>query len=88
MPTLSRRQFLLGRGAPPTRPIARVAEGCLEVQGIVCRRCGDACEPRALSFLRIAAGFSRPVVDPDRCTGCGECAAACPAAAITLGTTA
>lgn len=79
----TRREFLLGR-APRPRGVARIAESCLDRQGIVCQACRDACEPRAVRFLPLAGGVSSPVVDEARCTGCGECLAVCPSNAISL----
>ena len=79
---LSRRQFLLG--ARPARRCARVADGCLEAQGIVCQACRDACPAGAVRFFPIAGGFARPAIEPARCTACGDCLPACPANAIAL----
>ena len=84
MPVNTRRDFLLGRSTRPTRPVARIGEGCLEGNGIVCQACRDACLPRAVRFLPLGGGIARPVIDESRCTGCGDCAEVCPGNAISL----
>ena len=62
---------------------ARTTETCLAVRGIVCSSCRDACGDAAIAFPPTRA-VPRPRVDPDRCTGCGACVSACPAAAVAL----
>ena len=83
-PAVSRRQFLFGGARNSHATVASVGDDCLEARGIVCRACGDACDARAVQFLPLAGGLVKPVVDPALCNGCGVCAAACPAAAITI----
>ncbi len=63
---------------------ARVAETCLERQGVVCRLCDDACPTRALRFRPRPGGHAEVAVDEQRCTGCGACVARCPPDAIQL----
>lgn len=63
---------------------AWVGERCLSVQGITCRACEDACDARAIRFRLALGGRSRPLIDLDRCTGCGGCSHSCPVQAITL----
>lgn len=84
----SRRQLLFGRfsqqtlqtGAP--RPV--FGEFCLPRQGVVCRSCGEACEPAAILFRPAAGGVAQPFLQVERCTGCGECRAVCPVDALRL----
>jgi ferredoxin-type protein NapF len=63
---------------------AAVREGCLSFRGIVCRSCGEACEPRAIHF-RLAPGGRAPAwIQAGACTGCGACVSVCPVGAILL----
>jgi ferredoxin-type protein NapF len=62
----------------------QVGETCLARKGIECRVCGEACEAQALRFVPARGGASTLRVLAERCTGCGECVAPCPTAAITL----
>jgi len=57
---------------------------CLSMHGVVCRVCGEVCEPRAIGFRLQTGGRAQPGLEPDRCTGCGACIAACPAGAVTV----
>ncbi|WP_354545482.1 ferredoxin-type protein NapF [Roseovarius sp. MBR-78] len=63
---------------------AVILPSCLSRQGISCRACEDACEPRAIRFRLQTGGRAVPVLDMDLCTGCGECASACPAKAVAF----
>ncbi|MFV3127173.1 4Fe-4S dicluster domain-containing protein [Niveispirillum sp. KHB5.9] len=89
--TLSRRAFF-GRATAPSEPaersaapmLAAIADTCLAENGAYCRTCGDACAQDAIRFRLMPRGRSRVDVDADRCTGCGDCLAPCPAGAISL----
>lgn len=63
---------------------ARIGDSCLSVQGITCRACEDVCDPRAIRFRLATGGRSFPELDLDQCTGCGACATACPAGAVSF----
>jgi len=62
----------------------RITTQCLSLQGIVCRSCSDACESVAIRFRLKINGRSMPVVDNERCNGCGECLAVCPNQSISV----
>lgn len=70
--------------SPPWPLKAKVKESCLQVNGIACRSCQDTCEHDAISFQPQDGARYDAVVAQDRCTGCGECARACPARAISI----
>ena len=75
--------FDLSRATPwPLR--ARIADTCLELKGVSCRLCDDACPTRALRFRPRAGGGADVRADPALCTGCGACVGLCPTGAIGL----
>ena len=63
---------------------ASIESGCLSLNGIVCRSCGDACDTDAISFKLQTRGRATPLLDTERCNGCGECLAVCPNDSISL----
>jgi ferredoxin len=77
----TRRAFLTARQAPA--PVA-ISDHCLARGFVYCRSCGDACEEQAIRFTPRIGGPPLPSIVAARCTGCGDCAAACPADAITI----
>jgi ferredoxin-type protein NapF len=68
--------------ARPWDWVADAGAKCLSSQGITCRACQDACEPRAIRFSLMTGGRAIPLIDEYSCTGCGACAGVCPAGAI------
>ncbi|MAZ87813.1 MAG: ferredoxin-type protein NapF [Cellvibrionaceae bacterium] len=63
---------------------AELNEKCLSQQGVVCQTCKEMCPEEAIS-LKLAIGqVPRPVIDENRCTGCGACFAPCPTKAIDI----
>lgn len=63
---------------------AQINDSCLSLNAVACRACEDICEPRAIRFRPMTGGRSAPVLDPENCTGCGECSATCPIGAIAF----
>jgi ferredoxin-type protein NapF len=70
------------RTIAPFPHIAVIGDKCFPARGIVCQSCGDACPEAAIHFRLRHGGPALPIVDADRCSGCGACIAACPAEAI------
>lgn len=62
---------------------AVTGEACLPRHGVVCSSCRDACPERAIAFP-LTARVPLPVVDAERCTGCGACVGVCPVDAVAL----
>ncbi|HFC03636.1 MAG TPA: ferredoxin-type protein NapF, partial [Nitratifractor salsuginis] len=55
-------------------------ESCMAHHGTICFSCKEPCLEEAILF----AGMFNPVIDDDRCTGCGFCLSRCPTGAITF----
>jgi ferredoxin-type protein NapF len=65
------------------RPV--FALGCLNLNGITCRACDDACDMGAIRFRFRVGGCAEPILDVASCNGCGGCIAACPVGAVSPG---
>lgn len=48
--------------------------------GMECRICEEVCKFDAIHFY---GSSSVPIIDPVKCTGCGECVEECPTRALT-----
>lgn len=53
-------------------------EGCVAHNGVICFSCKEPCIDDAILFN----GLFNPVIDTDKCTGCGFCVGRCPTLAI------
>ena len=53
-------------------------EGCVAHHGVICFSCKEPCIDDAILFN----GMFNPVIDIERCTGCGFCMGRCPTQAI------
>ena len=53
-------------------------QACVAHHGVICFSCKEPCIDDAILFN----GMFNPVIDRDRCTGCGFCLGRCPADAI------
>ena len=54
-------------------------DACVAHNGVICFSCKEPCIDDAILFN----GMFNPVIDSDRCTGCGYCFGRCPTRAIT-----
>ncbi len=64
--------------------VAVIGSNCFAGRGIICQSCGDACPEAAIRFRPRLGGPALPELSADRCSGCGACAATCPASAVTM----
>lgn len=80
--SLSRRA-LFGLREERAHPIVSISEQCFAHRQITCESCADACDSRAIEFVRTGR-VRRPVIDASRCTACDACTDVCPANAITI----
>jgi ferredoxin-type protein NapF len=56
---------------------------CLAKNKITCQSCKDACDHAAIQFPMTTA-TPVPNLNPDQCTGCGECVSVCPVNSISI----
>ncbi len=63
---------------------AEIQPNCLSSNAVMCRSCGDACDEHAIRFELKTGGVAKPILDKDKCTGCGGCFAVCPIDAIQI----
>ena len=57
-------------------------EACVAHHGVICFSCKEPCIDDAILFN----GMFNPVIDTDKCTGCGFCLGRCPTEAISYDT--
>jgi ferredoxin-type protein NapF len=69
---------------PPWSAKASIGPSCLEISGVSCRACEDACDAAALRARPMLGGRARIVVDAEACTGCGACVSVCPTGAVEI----
>jgi len=55
-------------------------ESCMAHHGTICFACKEPCMEDAILFN----GMFNPVIDDERCTGCGFCLSRCPTRAISV----
>lgn len=67
---------------PPWSVKAEILSQCISLHGTLCRTCGEACEENAIRFKLEVGGIARPLLDTEKCSGCGECYAVCPIKSI------
>lgn len=53
---------------------------CIAWNGTICNSCGDVCNVNAIKFF----GMFRPMIEMDKCNGCGFCYSICPTNAIVV----
>jgi len=63
---------------------AAIDDSCLSLRGVVCRSCGERCDEGAIRFKLELRGVARPLLEPERCNGCGACFAICPVKAVRI----
>ncbi len=78
--------------APVFRPLdeepwqqkAYIGEACIARKQVVCRSCGENCEPEAIQFRLKVGKVAEPEINLESCTGCGACVAVCPTQAVKV----
>jgi len=55
-------------------------DACMAWNGVICMSCEFACTHRAIRMR----SQRQPVIDDERCTGCGFCVSVCPSDAISV----
>jgi ferredoxin-type protein NapF len=85
-PSVSRQQPALSPspGQPPWSLQAVIGVACLPRRGVHCRSCSEHCETGAIRFSLWPRHAALPGIETSLCTGCGKCAAVCPAQAISM----
>ncbi|MGL5032064.1 MAG: ferredoxin-type protein NapF [Aeromonas sp.] len=63
---------------------AHIGSHCLASGQVFCQRCQDSCEPHAIGFKPVLGRVPTPIVDVERCNGCGACVPDCPVSCIEV----
>jgi ferredoxin-type protein NapF len=63
---------------------AAVSDRCMEIAGVSCRLCDDACDELAIRFRPQSGGRTSVEIDAQSCTGCGTCISRCPVGALSV----
>ncbi|MCK5727301.1 MAG: ferredoxin-type protein NapF [Thiotrichaceae bacterium] len=61
-----------------------VLSSCLSINRVTCRTCGDHCDANAIRFKLQVGGIAEPMIQNDRCTGCGACVYVCPSQSLEI----
>ncbi len=61
-----------------------IKDDCLAMNGVVCRSCSERCDESAIRFRLQTGGRAQPIVEWERCSGCGDCFRVCPSRSINL----
>jgi ferredoxin-type protein NapF len=64
--------------------IASIQDSCLAQNAVDCQSCRDACPEAAIRFVPARGMPFQPLLETERCTGCGACLSVCPTQAIAL----
>ncbi len=70
----------------PAWPLAAKlnSDKCIAYESVECRGCYDPCETRAITMQYRVGAIAIPIIESNRCNGCGACFAPCPVAAIEI----
>ena len=61
-----------------------IDDSCLGRDEKLCQNCSDQCGFVAISFVVVARGIDKPVINKDLCNGCGACVSVCPENSISV----
>lgn len=76
--------YRLSDDDPAWQVKAFIGNTCIAHQGVFCVSCKEQCEAEAIIMHHGDLSIPYPIIDTDRCTGCGACYQPCPIAAIEL----
>ncbi|AMK76065.1 MULTISPECIES: ferredoxin-type protein NapF [Methylomonas] len=70
--------------ASPWNLVAWINESCLAQNGVICMTCREQCPEQAIEIQPRLGSAALPVIDSERCNGCGACFAPCPTQSIQI----